>query len=299
MIQKFQGTGLTLVTPFHRYGTIDFSSIEKIIENALAKGVNFLVTLSSFAEVASLSRDEKTAVRNVIADIVCERVPVISGIKADNTQESINIITRLDYNGIDALMVDCPLHNGKPKRKGMFNHFKQIAGVSKVPVFLLNGNNSVSSNLNVEVMNDLVHFHKNIIGVVDFCENFDSSLDILTRKNNSFIYISGDPYAYPLTCMGANACTSLLANALPEQVSGMIEHLKNMNFPEAKETYSKIYPILKLVYEEAKVPPVKALIDFSGLGANNLRLPLVKVKKSVLYKLKKLSEMTQQIKYVA
>lgn len=299
MFQRFQGTGLSLVTPFHRYGTIDFTSIEKIIDNALAKGVDFLVILSYCAEAASLSRDEKTAIRNVVADIVNRRVPVITGIKADNTQESINKIKSLDCNVVDAILVDCPIHHGKPKMKGIFNHFKQIATVSKVPVFLLNGNNRISVNLSVEVINDLIQYDSNIIGVIDSSDNCENGLDILSNKDG-LIYISAnDLYSYPLICMGADGCVSVAANAFPEIISKMLSHLKNRDFQEAKQIYTRMYPIIKLIYDEGKVSTIKALIEQVGLGPSNLRLPLVKIKKSILYQLQELCESLQQSKVMA
>lgn len=43
MEKKFTGTGVALVTPFHKQGTIDFGSLEKLIEHTVSNGVDYRV----------------------------------------------------------------------------------------------------------------------------------------------------------------------------------------------------------------------------------------------------------------
>ena len=58
----FKGTGVAVITPFHNYGTIDFTSLGKLLDHIIAGGVNYIVALGTTSEAPVLSPDERTAV---------------------------------------------------------------------------------------------------------------------------------------------------------------------------------------------------------------------------------------------
>ncbi|HNY07554.1 MAG TPA: dihydrodipicolinate synthase family protein, partial [Bacteroidales bacterium] len=108
MWQKFTGTGVALITPFHKQGTIDFSSLGKIIEHLLQNNVNYFVVLGTTGEAATMSWDEKTAVIDFILETVNRRVPIVLGMGGNNTQEVVNQIKSTSFDGIDAILSVTP-----------------------------------------------------------------------------------------------------------------------------------------------------------------------------------------------
>ena len=42
-MHQLKGTGIALVTPFNEDFSIDFDSLEKLIEHAIGGGINYLV----------------------------------------------------------------------------------------------------------------------------------------------------------------------------------------------------------------------------------------------------------------
>ena len=61
--ETLKGTGVALVTPFHNYGTIDFTSLGKLVKHVIKGGVDFLVAMGATSEAPVLSKDEKNAVQ--------------------------------------------------------------------------------------------------------------------------------------------------------------------------------------------------------------------------------------------
>jgi 4-hydroxy-tetrahydrodipicolinate synthase len=59
MHQKFQGTGVALVTPFLADNSIDFESYAKIINYQIDGGVEYLLVLGSTGEAITLSEEEQ------------------------------------------------------------------------------------------------------------------------------------------------------------------------------------------------------------------------------------------------
>ncbi|HRZ42518.1 MAG TPA: dihydrodipicolinate synthase family protein, partial [Bacteroidales bacterium] len=85
--KPFTGTGVALVTPFHKYGTVDFNSLRKIIDHTLNGQVEYLVVLGTTGETPAMSKAERTAVCDFVIEVVDGRVPIVMGVGGNNTQE--------------------------------------------------------------------------------------------------------------------------------------------------------------------------------------------------------------------
>ena len=63
---KLIGTGVALVTPFHDDYTIDFASLERLIEHLIANHINYFVVLGTTGESATLSNKEQDEVLDFV-----------------------------------------------------------------------------------------------------------------------------------------------------------------------------------------------------------------------------------------
>ena len=66
MNRDFVGTGVALITPFNDDLSIDFGSLEKIINRCLQSGVDYLVTLGTTSEAPTLDESEKVSVAEFV-----------------------------------------------------------------------------------------------------------------------------------------------------------------------------------------------------------------------------------------
>ena len=60
--ELLRGTGVALVTPFRENGEVDFEALERLIQYVIDNGVQYLVSLGTTGETATLSKEEKKAV---------------------------------------------------------------------------------------------------------------------------------------------------------------------------------------------------------------------------------------------
>ena len=65
--EKFTGTGIAIVTPFHEDGSIDWESYSKLIEFWISSGVEYLVVLGTTGESATIHGQEKQEVFSFVA----------------------------------------------------------------------------------------------------------------------------------------------------------------------------------------------------------------------------------------
>jgi 4-hydroxy-tetrahydrodipicolinate synthase len=285
MASKFSGTGVAVVTPFHMYGTIDFSALEKILNHIIDGGVDFVLALGTTSEAATLSKDEKNAIVNFFIETVNKRIPIMLGLGGNNTQEVINTIKSISFEGIDGILSVSPYYN-KPQQKGIFQHFKSIASASPVPVYLYNVPSRTSSNMTAETVLRLANSVSNIVGIKEASGDMGQIMEIINGKPKDFVVLSGDDIlTLPMISMGAEGVISVIANAIPKEYSEMVSLGMRGKFNKARLIHYKLLDIMNTLFADGNPGGVKAALDKLGLCGNNLRLPLVKVNKSVNFKL--------------
>lgn len=271
------GTGVAIVTPFREDGSIDFKSLDKLIEHIIAKGVEYIVVLGTTGENVTLSKDEKKAVVNYVNDVTDKRVPIVVGIGGNNTQETINCMQDYDFGTIDAILSVAPYYN-KPSQKGLYMHFKTIASESPVPVILYNVPSRTGSNLSAETTVKLARDAKNIIAIKEASGDFAQLMQIIKNKPKGFHVISGDDaLTLPLIAIGGSGVISVTANAFPKEFSDMVRYALNGEYSKALEIHYKLIDVICSFFTEGSPGGVKAALDILGIIKNSLRLPLVPV----------------------
>ncbi|MFH1119168.1 MAG: 4-hydroxy-tetrahydrodipicolinate synthase [Bacteroidota bacterium] len=280
MAVMFSGTGVALVTPFHKQGTIDFGSLESVIEHIITNGVDYLVVMGTTGEAATLSKDEKNALVCFVRDVVNKRLPVVQGVGGYNTQEVVNQLRSNDFDGIDAILSVTPYYN-KPTQRGLYLHYKHIASASPVPVILYNVPGRTSVNMKAETTLELAAEFENIIAVKEASGNFSQIMEIIRNKPEGFMVISGDDgITMPLIAAGADGVISVVANAYPRTFSKMVNASLKGHLDEARKLHYQLLPFIDALFMDGSPGGIKAALETMKLIQNNLRLPVVKVNKA-------------------
>jgi 4-hydroxy-tetrahydrodipicolinate synthase len=292
MSERFKGTGVAIITPFHDSGNIDFGSFEKIIEHIIAGRANYIVALGTTGESATLSRDEKVAVIEFVVEIVNKRVPVVAGLGGNNTQEVINTIKATSFDGIDAILSVCPYYN-KPQQKGIYIHYKAIAGACPVPLILYNVPGRTSLNISAETTLKLAVDFSNIIGIKEASGNLLQCMEIIRERPQGFLVISGDDaLTLPMIALGADGVISVVANTFPGQFSEMVNLCLKGKFIKARSLHYDLLAFTNALFMDGNPSGIKAAMEIIGLCKSNVRLPLVKVNKNVH------SAISEQIEFI-
>ena len=283
-----KGTGVAIVTPFHNYGTIDFSSLEKLLWHVIKGGVDFIVALGTTSEAPTLTCDEKDAVMNFVKDTVDGRVPVVMGLGGNSTHAVVGKIKKTNFDGIDAILSVAPFYN-KPNQKGIYNHFKNIAAACPVPVILYNIPGRTASNITAETTLQLACDFENIVAVKEASGDFRQVMEILRQKPKDFQVFSGeDAFTFPMMSLGASGVISVVANVLPFATSRMVSLLLEGKYDKARALHHSLLPVVNQLFADGNPSGIKAALEIKGIVKNNLRLPLVKANKAVYFALQKL-----------
>ena len=280
----FVGTGVALITPFNEDFSVDYKSLQNIVEFTLSNGTDFLVALGTTSEAPTLTREEKDKVLKTIIETTNGRCPIMLGMGGNNTISLINTIKNQDFSGIDGILSVVPYYN-KPNQRGMKAHFEMVADNSPVPVVLYNVPGRVGVNLQASTCVELAE-HPNIIAVKEASGNLQQIMEILRDKPSDFDVLSGDDgITQPMMALGAKGVISVAANGYPDLFCKMVKLMKQTyvrtSLQEAMDIHYKTLKMNNLIFADGNPAGIKCLMAHRNLCKNVLRLPLVTVNENV------------------
>ncbi|MDT0676724.1 4-hydroxy-tetrahydrodipicolinate synthase [Autumnicola musiva] len=275
-MDAFIGTGVALITPFNDDLTVDVPALEKLVEEQVQNGIDYLVVLGTTAESTTLTYEEKELVKNTIIARNNGRLPLVIGAGGNNTTALVDELKSSDLEGFDAVLSVSPYYN-KPTQEGIFQHFKAVAAASPKPVILYNVPGRTSSNMLPGTVNRIAREIPNIIGVKEAAGDIVQAMELISLVPEDFLVISGDDMlTLPMTLAGGKGVISVIGQGFPAEVSRMVKLGLEGKSKEAYKLHYKIAPSVNLIFSEGNPAGIKTLLAKNGLCKNNLRLPLIK-----------------------
>lgn len=289
----FKGLGIALITPFMEDGSVDYKSLIRLVEFQLDNGADFFCILATTGETPTLTQEEKQKIKDLIVDLVGGRVPILMGCGGNNTAAVINELQTADFRGIDGILSVCPYYN-KPSQEGLYQHFKAIAGATKLPVVLYNVPGRTGVNLQAATTVRLAQDCENIVAIKEASGNLEQVDEIIKNKPADFDVISGDDaLTFPMVSCGAVGVISVIGNALPKEFSKMIRLQMKGEYDGARKIHHRFTDLFSLLFVDGNPAGVKAMLSEMGFIENVLRLPLVPMR---VKNVQRMSEILKELK---
>ncbi len=279
-----EGVLPALITPFTRDNKIDKQGLRQNIGFLIENDVSGIVPCGTTGESATLSIEEHEQVIEIAVE--CSTVPVIAGTGSNNTTEAIELTRFAKDTGADAALLITPYYN-KPNDRGMLAHFKKIANEVDIPMIVYNVPSRTGINLKPEIVAELAK-ESNIVGIKEASGNLDQVTRIIEMtQDEDFVVLSGDDgLTLPIMALGGAGVISVVANVAPELTVSMVEAFQRGDLDEARRLHLALAPLIRAVFLETNPIPIKKAVEFIGLPAGHLRLPLAPISEDNERKLK-------------
>jgi 4-hydroxy-tetrahydrodipicolinate synthase len=286
--EKFTGTGIAIVTPFHTDGKIDWNSYKKLIEFWIAGKVEYLVVLGTTGESATVHGEDKQQVFSFVSKTVAGRLPLVAGIGGYDTNDVLNGFKTFDLAGYDAILSVSPYYS-KPNQEGLFQYYKALSDNAPLPIMMYNVPGRTGQNITAETQLRIARECKNVFATKEASGNFDQIMQVIKYKPADFMVISGDDgITLPMIALGAEGVTSVVANAYPRGFSDMVRLCLGGKFAEARELHYRYTDIINSLFAEGSPSGVKAYLSEMGLCQNTFRQPVWPVSVAQHAKIKEL-----------
>ena len=269
----FKGSMVAIATPMNEDGSLDFDSLENLINFHVANETDAIVSVGTTGESATLDFEEHSQVIQATVNIVNKRIPVIAGTGANSTSEAIELTQKSKDLGADACLLVTPYYN-KPTQDGLYYHFLKIADEVSIPQILYN----VPGRTAVDMQPDTVlrlSKHPNIIGIKEASGDHQRSKELLDKcAQNISVFSGDDKTSMEDLILGFQGNISVTANIAPLQMHQMCMHAINGETDKAKIINNKLDILHDNLFIESNPIPVKWALHRMGFIKKGIRLPL-------------------------
>ena len=276
-----------MVTPFNQLGEVDLDTTTRLIEHLIETGTESIVVAGTTGESPTLSKNEKIDLFKHVVKVGNGRIPIIAGTGSNHTQESIELTIEAEKAGVDAIMIVAPYYN-KPNQEGLFQHFKEIANATSLPLMVYN----IPGRSVVNILPDtVVRLSKipNIVAVKEASGNLDAMSEIIARTDDDFLLYSGDDgLTLPVLAIGGTGIVSVASHVIGLEMKEMIDSFESNDTKRAAKLHQKLLPLMRSLFEAPSPVPVKKVLQWKGIDTGPVRLPLVSLSEKEEAELKKI-----------
>jgi 4-hydroxy-tetrahydrodipicolinate synthase len=295
-LTALRGLGVAVATPFDPAGNVDYPAFERLLaflagssdasgiqaslspvqknfQKREAGGCDFLVILGSTGEAATIEPSERRAIVE-FAVAHSHGLPVVIGTGSNSTAQSVRYTAEAVSHGADAVLVVTPFYN-KPTPDGLVAHYTAVAeAAAGKPVVVYNVPGRTGLNLTPAILSRLWKI-PGVVAVKESSGNLAQIGEIARTLPEGKVLLSGDDaLALPSLAVGASGLISVVGNILPRHTKAMLEAAFSGNREESIRIHQALLPVMDALFLESNPIPLKAAFSLTGLGTDNLRLPL-------------------------
>ncbi len=295
----FRGTGVALITPFRKDGSVDDQKIRELVEFQITNGTEAILPAGTTGESATLSHAEHHHVMEIVLDQANHRVPLIVGAGSNSTREAISLTVHAKSIGADGVLSVAPYYN-KPTQEGFYQHYAAISEAVDIPIVVYNVPGRTGSNINAETTLRMAEEIPNVVAVKEASGNVSQIMEILRGRPDDFAVYSGDDQiAFIVVSLGGDGIISVIANQVPKMFGDMIRYCLAGDLENARRLHYRLLPLMNANFIESNPIPVKAVLAMMGMIEEVYRLPLVPPADATRAKLKKILNELELIQVAA
>ena len=270
------GSMVALITPMFADGSLDFDTLESLLEFHIDSGTRAIVSMGTTGESATLNQQQHIEVMQKTVQFSKARIPIIAGTGANSTTEAIELTQAAKDIGADACLLVTPYYN-KPTQEGLYQHYKTIAEAVDIDQILYNVPSRTAVDLSAETAVRLSAI-ENIIGIKDATGDLHGAKALIDNCPDDFLLYSGDDAtAVEFILMGGHGGISVSANIAPKLVADAYNAAMDSNHNLAQLIDGKLRGLHQHLFIESSPIPVKWALHRMGLCNSGIRLPLTKL----------------------
>lgn len=222
--RSFRGIIPPVPTILHEDGSLNREGMGNMIDFLIKGGVDTLFFIGSAGEFSQMSTEFRMEVAEFCVKYTGHRLPVIIGIAAPGTLETIRLGLHAQEIGADGVVVVNPYY-AIHKPDNIYNHYKAIAEQVDLPIILYNFPALTNQDLSPELVKRLALEFPNIVGIkdtVDTMRHIRNVIHAVKPVRPDFAVFSGyDEYMLDTLIAGGDGAFPSSANFAPQIACGL------------------------------------------------------------------------------
>lgn len=282
MKERYGRILIPMVTPFREDDSVDYEKAAALAEFLVErKKGDSLVLSGTTGEFFTMTFDERVKLFETVQNKVGNRIPLIAGVGASSTVETIRLAKKAEELGFETIMIVAPYYT-KPNQEELYRHFMRVAESVSINILLYNIPIFVGTNIDPATVRRLAK-QPNIVGLKEEAElNPKQITAFLNATPEDFILYNGDDtMILEAYAQGGDkrigGVISGASHVIGHLVRAMINDFLAGNIQAAADQQRKIYPLLKIMGQNNRTNPValwKEALRLYGFDAGYPRGPL-------------------------
>ncbi|MDD6806843.1 MAG: 4-hydroxy-tetrahydrodipicolinate synthase [Oscillospiraceae bacterium] len=269
----FTGAGVAIVTPFDKYGNINYDKLGELIERQIAGNTDAIIICGTTGESAALDAVEHIQAVKYTVEKVNKRVPVIAGTGSNDTAFGVKISNEAEKAGADALLMVTPYYN-KTSQSGLIRHYNYIADRVSAPIILYNVPSRTGVNIKPETYAELCQ-HERIVATKEANGDIAALAKTIRLCGDKLdIYCGNDDQTTAFMALGAKGVISVLSNVCPEVAYKIASLCLEGDIKGSAELQIKYLDLINKLFMDVNPIPVKEAMNLMGFDCGECRMPL-------------------------
>lgn len=269
----FTGSGVAIITPMHKDGSVNFAQLEKLIEFQIENGTDAIISCGTTGESATLSHEEHCQVLQFTIDKVNGRIPVIAGTGSNDTAYAVLLSKEAEKMGADALLVVTPYYN-KASQEGLVKHYFTVADSVSLPIILYNIPSRTGCLIKPETYVQLIQ-HPNIVATKEATGDISHIAKVIALCGNRLtVYSGNDDQTLPIMALGGKGVISVIANICPQLSHDMCATYLQGDSETARKLFLENLELMNTMFIDVNPIAIKEAANLMGFDCGSCRLPL-------------------------
>ncbi|MDL5361901.1 dihydrodipicolinate synthase family protein [Halalkalicoccus sp. NIPERK01] len=259
------------ITVFDDEEEVDYERTADHARYVVDGGAHGVFPLGTNGEFPLLTGAERKGVIEAVTEEIDE-VPVIAGVGAPSTHESVEAAEHAESVGADGLVVVTPYYYPLDGEAAI-NHYRRVAEAVDLPIYIYHIPSKTGNALSLETLDALAEIG-NVAGVKDSSKDVPWLAQAIDAHPELTFLAGSDSLLFPGLEIGCSGMVSAVANVFPELVVDLYEAYDAGEEERARELQSDVYDVRDAIKYGAYMAGVKSALPHVGFEAGPLRSPL-------------------------
>ncbi|UPM41807.1 dihydrodipicolinate synthase family protein [Halocatena salina] len=269
---SLQGVIPPTITAFSADESVDLETTAAHARFVVDRGVHGVFPLGTNGEFTLLTPEERTRVIEAVATEIDGEVPVIAGVGAPSTYETIDHVKRAANAGADGLVVVTPYYYPIDD-DGAVEHYRRVAQSTSLPVYVYHIPSKTGNALSRETLVEIAKLD-GIAGLKDSSKDVPLLGQVVADAPNASFFAGSDSLLVPGLDLGCCGLVSAVANAFPELVVELYDAYDDGDEERAQAIQKTVYEVRRAFKRGPYLAGVKSALSLRGFDSGPLRSPL-------------------------
>lgn len=286
-MDKFKGLFSALLTPFNEDGSINFDSLEKLVEFNLQNGIDGFYVGGSTGEGLLLSPEERMQVFECVKKANKGRATLIAHVGTICTLDAIKMAKKAEELEYDAISAVAPYYYGFTL-DAVLSYYNDIVNSTSLPMIIYNFPNSGGFSLTKDIANKLFENEK-FIGIKHTSGDMFTLNQFKTLDREIVVYNGFDETLLAGLSMGADGAIGSTYNFMGKKFKKIMNCFNSGEIETAKALQNEANEIICEMIKYGVFQSEKAILTEMGIDMGQCRPPFLPISDECRASMKKIA----------